>query len=73
MQRFEDFRLSTEMLNALSKKGFEEPSEIQKLVVPELLKERTHLIGQAQTGTGKLQHLVSQFWKQLKLTKQLEP
>ena len=53
MQRFEDFGLSTEMLNALSKKGFEEPSEIQKLVVPELLKERTHLIGQAQTGTVK--------------------
>ena len=53
MQKFEDFGLSTEMLNALSKKGFEEPSEIQKLVLPELLKERTHLIGQAQTGTGK--------------------
>ena len=53
MQKFEDFGLSAEMLNALSKKGFEEPSEIQKLVLPELLKERTHLIGQAQTGTGK--------------------
>ena len=26
MQRFEDFGLSTEMLNALSKKGFDEPS-----------------------------------------------
>ena len=51
--RFEDFGLSTELLNALSKKGFEEPSEIQRIVVPELLKERTHLIGQAQTGTGK--------------------
>ena len=38
MQKFEDFGLSTEMLNALSKKGFEEPSEIQKLVLPELLK-----------------------------------
>ena len=53
MQKFEDLGLSTELLNALSKKGFEEPSEIQKLVIPELLKERTHLIGQAQTGTGK--------------------
>ena len=51
--RFEDFGLSNELLNALSKKGFEEPSEIQRIVVPELLKERTHLIGQAQTGTGK--------------------
>ena len=39
MQKFEDFGLSTEMLNALSKKGFEKPSEIQKLVIPELLKE----------------------------------
>ena len=53
MQKFEDLGLSTELLNALSKKGFEEPSEIQRLVIPELLKERTHLIGQAQTGTGK--------------------
>ena len=51
--KFEDFGLSPEMINALSKKGFEEPSEIQKIVIPELLKERTHLIGQAQTGTGK--------------------
>ncbi len=53
MLKFEDFGLSEEVLNALEKKGFEEPSEIQKIVIPELLKERTHLIGQAQTGTGK--------------------
>ena len=38
MQKFEDLGLSTELLNALSKKGFEEPSEIQRLVIPELLK-----------------------------------
>ena len=53
MLKFEDFGLSIDVLNALEKKGFEEPSDIQKLVIPELLKERTHLIGQAQTGTGK--------------------
>ena len=53
MQKFEDFGLSIEVLDALEKKGFEEPSDIQKLVIPKLLKERTHLIGQAQTGTGK--------------------
>ena len=53
MQRFENYGLSREVLDALGKKGFEEPSDIQKLVIPELLKERTHLIGQAQTGTGK--------------------
>ena len=44
MQKFEDFGLSIEVLDALEKKGFEEPSDIQKLVIPELLKERTHLI-----------------------------
>ena len=53
MLKFEDFGLSIDVLDALEKKGFEEPSDIQKLVIPELLKERTHLIGQAQTGTGK--------------------
>ena len=50
---FKDYNLSNEMLNALEEKGFVSPSEIQALVIPELLKERTHLIGQAQTGTGK--------------------
>lgn len=50
---FKDFNLSKEMLEALEKKGFVTPSEIQKMVIPELLKEKTHLIGQAQTGTGK--------------------
>ncbi|WP_073508122.1 DEAD/DEAH box helicase [Streptobacillus notomytis] len=50
---FKDYNLSNEMLEALEKKGFVSPSEIQALVIPELLKEETHLIGQAQTGTGK--------------------
>ncbi|NYV27342.1 DEAD/DEAH box helicase [Streptobacillus felis] len=50
---FKDYNLSNEMLEALEKKGFTSPSEIQALVIPELLKEETHLIGQAQTGTGK--------------------
>ena len=35
MQKFEDFGLSIEVLDALEKKGFEEPSDIQKLVIPE--------------------------------------
>lgn len=50
---FKDYNLSKEMIDALEKKGFVTPSEIQSLVIPELLKEKTHLIGQAQTGTGK--------------------
>ena len=53
MIKFEDLGLSQDTLKAVKEKGFENPSEIQALVIPELLKERTHLIGQAQTGTGK--------------------
>ncbi|WP_067139741.1 DEAD/DEAH box helicase [Oceanivirga salmonicida] len=50
---FEELGLSNDTLKAVKAKGFEAPSEIQAMVIPELLKERTHLIGQAQTGTGK--------------------
>jgi ATP-dependent RNA helicase DeaD len=50
---FKDFNLSEDLLNALAKKGFEKPSAIQTLVIPELLKEQSNVIGQAQTGTGK--------------------
>ena len=50
---FKDFNLSDDLLNALIKKGFEKPSPIQALVIPEFLKEQSNIIGQAQTGTGK--------------------
>jgi len=50
---FADLGLSADVLEALSKKGFEEPTPIQALVIPELLNADVDLIGQAQTGTGK--------------------
>ena len=50
---FAELGLSAAMIEALSKKGFEEPSNIQALVIPEFLKEKSNIIGQAQTGTGK--------------------
>lgn len=53
MKKFEELAISQEILDAVSKKGYEYLSEIQELVIPELLKERSHVIGQAQTGTGK--------------------
>lgn len=40
INEFKDFNLSKEMLEALEKKGFVTPSEIQKMVIPELLKEK---------------------------------
>ena len=50
---FEDLGLSEKTLKAVKEKGFEEPSEIQALCIPLLLKKGTEVVGQAQTGTGK--------------------
>lgn len=53
MSNFNDFNLSAEMVKALAEKGFTTPSPIQALVIPEFLREKANIIGQAQTGTGK--------------------
>jgi ATP-dependent RNA helicase DeaD len=45
--------LSDNILYALKKKGFEEPTLIQKKIIPLLLQRNGDLVGQAQTGTGK--------------------
>lgn len=50
---FEDLGLSKKILNALSKKGFTEPTPIQKAAIPILLKGEKDVVGQALTGTGK--------------------
>ena len=50
---FKALGLTEETLKALKEKGFEEPTEIQKLAIPRLLEEGTEIVGQAQTGTGK--------------------
>lgn len=51
--KFEDLGLSSRVLDAISKKGFEEPSPIQALTIPVMLRNDTDIIAQAQTGTGK--------------------
>lgn len=50
---FADLGLSTEILQAIEKKGFTNPSPVQEGVIPLLLKGNRDIIGQAQTGTGK--------------------
>lgn len=50
---FESLGLSQNLLQALEKKGFIAPSPIQQGVIPILLKTKSHIVGQAQTGTGK--------------------
>uniref|UniRef100_A0A7V4CME8 DEAD/DEAH box helicase n=1 Tax=Fervidobacterium pennivorans TaxID=93466 RepID=A0A7V4CME8_FERPE len=50
---FEVFSLSEETLLAIEKKGYTQPTEIQKLVLPVALGTDKDIIAQAQTGTGK--------------------
>ncbi len=49
---FKELGLSSELLRAVENLGFEEPSPIQALAIPVLLKGKDAM-GQAQTGTGK--------------------
>ncbi len=50
---FNELGLSERVLNAINKKGFEEPTDIQILTIPVMLRDDTNIIAQAQTGTGK--------------------
>ncbi|MFQ5480508.1 MAG: DEAD/DEAH box helicase [Thermodesulfobacteriota bacterium] len=52
IKKFFEFNLSDDILNSLSEMGFEEPSQIQKIALPPVLKGKD-IIGVAQTGTGK--------------------
>ena len=49
---FGEFAISDEMLSAISDMGFEEPTPIQQMAIPQIL-EGKDITGQAQTGTGK--------------------
>ena len=49
---FNQFGLNESIIKALEKKGYDNPTPIQKAAIPELLIGRDFL-GQAQTGTGK--------------------
>jgi len=53
MEKFTALGLSVRTVEALAKKGFEEPTEIQTLTIPLLLENEQDVIAQAQTGTGK--------------------
>jgi ATP-dependent RNA helicase DeaD len=53
MEKFKDLGLSDNVLEALTKKGWETPSEIQEKTIPLLLKGEKDIVGQAATGTGK--------------------
>lgn len=49
---FENFELSSELIAAVKDLNFNQPTEIQRRVIPKLTRG-INLIGQSQTGTGK--------------------
>ena len=49
---FAEFAISEELLQAIEDMGFEEPTPIQAMAIPQIL-EGHDVTGQAQTGTGK--------------------
>ena len=49
---FAEFAISEDVLLAISDMGFEEPTPIQLMAIPQIL-EGNDVTGQAQTGTGK--------------------
>jgi ATP-dependent RNA helicase DeaD len=52
IDNFDDFEMNDDLKRAVKKMGFEEPSPIQSLTIPEALQGRD-VVGQSQTGTGK--------------------
>ena len=52
IDKFEDMELRPEILKALKNLGFESPSEVQKEVIPEMLKKKD-IVVKSQTGSGK--------------------
>ncbi|MEG1877921.1 MAG: DEAD/DEAH box helicase, partial [Lachnospiraceae bacterium] len=52
MNDFKQFALSTELIDTLTKLGYTEPTEVQRLVIPIAL-QRQDLVVKSQTGSGK--------------------
>ncbi len=53
MTTFKDLGLKQELLDAVDRLGFTEPTKVQELAIPQILKSQRDLIALAQTGTGK--------------------
>lgn len=68
--KFSELGLSEGIVNTLTEIGYEQPTPIQEQTI-KLALEGRDVLGQAQTGTGKQQHLVFQQLKKLMLLIQL--
>ena len=50
---FKSLGLGEAMVSSLEKRGYNTPTDIQGLLIPEFLNESMDMIAQAATGTGK--------------------
>jgi ATP-dependent RNA helicase DeaD len=50
---FQELGLKNEILSAITKIGFVNPTPIQQQAIPYLLEKQGDLVGLASTGTGK--------------------
>ena len=50
---FDELGLSADILKAIERMGYKEPTPVQAEVIPRLLENRGDLVALAQTGTGK--------------------
>ena len=53
MEKFRELGLNEDILTAIEKKGYREPSPVQAEVIPFLLSNEQDILAMAQTGTGK--------------------
>ncbi len=53
MKTFEELGINSEILQAITEMGYENPMPVQEQVIPHLLAENTDMVALAQTGTGK--------------------
>ena len=53
MSIFKELGLSQAIVDSLIDLGYEQPTEIQKIAIPQILSSKNDLKAFAQTGTGK--------------------
>ena len=52
MNKFNDYKISNEILKALDALGYNKPSDVQQRVIPEILQGKDVIV-KSQTGSGK--------------------
>ena len=53
MTNFQELGIGPDLIKAVEEMGFENPTQVQEKVIPQILNTQRDIIGLAQTGTGK--------------------